>query len=920
MAETIGSRAILDLSNFDANALKYISTMRKMEQASDSASSGFSRGFGGLPNVLGAARGALSSFGGVLGNIFQIASGIVAANIFGNIASSISRMAGDAISAAANFQMLGIQMQGLIAIQIAEASRPEIITQATVDITDKQAATVAKLGDKYEDAGFKLAVMQERQAKMNEKGQEGTAVYAQLSHNISELQGDMQAWNILSGEISAQKDTIVFFKELGDRTIDMKEAMRQAKGPAAELLDWISTFAIKTNFTTQNLSEMVRGFLSMGLAVPVSKSLTEALGMLAGGMGLTQAQLTRLSDNIIQTGRSMKITERDIREFGNAGLPINSVLDAMARKLGTTRQAALEFAKSGEEGVAAFRDAIVDVANNDFPDALENIAETWSVAASNIPEVIENIFGREVIQPILGDFAKILSSSINNVLEMRGEFRKLGIQISGMFRLILPEATAFGESISTLTNTVLKLFGIDMSKFDLHTFLIAARLRIEEFLVGATNFTNWINDSLPGIANWGKTFFQALGALDSGKLGEMLGPLASGLTSWITEQSGVLADNIRNNWGPAFVSWLQVDAPVLAEKLGTMLGSVTAWLLTEGITTLMDAGQDLIGALFGVGQDVQETDAGENIIDAFIKGFSKAITERKGEILASIGQVILDAIASAQTIAAGFVIVGSFAIAQILLGIQSTLASIALNISLGILSAIGAAQAIVEGFIEIGRAVINRIVSGVQEIITNVTTNISQSILDAIAAAQGIVEGFLEIGRAIINKTVSGIQELIAKVSENVSQSINDAVAAGRAIVGDFASLGSSIIQGLIDGVVAKAAEVAAAVVGVIRDAFGAGQAESDSHSPSRKAARLLGRPIPLGMEKGILSGLPNVVRATRTVMMAAVSPQMGGSSSNSTVNNYTDAPTFSLGGVKTQATAQQVIGNFAVMQAMAGV
>lgn len=880
MAETIGSRAILDLSNFDANALKYISTMRKMEQASDSASSGFSRGFGGLPNVLGAARGALSSFGGVLGNIFQIASGIVAANIFGNIASSISRMAGDAISAAANFQMLGIQMQGLIAIQIRDefnrAHMKSITTSQIVSLNAEEEQSLDKLGDKYEDNTFKLNRMEETYAKNVESGKKGNAALAEQAHNIDELKATMTGQQMMISGLHALNGRLVTSTMMvAGETLNMKEAMRQAKGPAAELLDWISDFAVKTPFTVQSLSEMVRGFLSMGLAVAPSKALTGALSQLGAGLGLTQDQLNRIAQNVIQTGRSMKITERDIREFGNAGIPVNSVLDAMARKLNTTRIAALEFAKSGEAGVAAFRDAIVDVANNDFPDALDNISKTWNVAASNIKDVIESVFGKEVIAPILGDFAKIVSADIDSILARREDFRKLGLQISGMFRLILPEATAFGESISTLTNTVLKLFGIDMSKFDLHTFLIAARLRIEEFLVGATNFTNWINDSLPGIANWGKTFFQALGALDSGKLGEMLGPLASGLTSWITEQSGMLADNIRNNWGPAFVSWLQVDAPVLAEKLGTMLGSVTAWLLTEGVTTLMDAGQDLIGALFGVGSDVAATNAGKNISSAFVDGFTGAMGERGGDIKVSLSQVMLDAIATSQTIVAGFVAVGAFAVAQWLAGWQSVVAGISLNVSLGILNAIAAAQAIVNGFIAIGQAVVNNIVSGIQGLINNVTANVSLGILNALGAARGIVGG--------------------------------------------FAAIGTSIIQGMVDGVLSMAKGLADAVVGVIQNAFGAGQAAIDSGSPSRLAEKVLGKPIPQGVEKGILSGLPNVVRATRTVMMAAVSPQNSAGNSYANTNTNTQNSNFNLS-VNTRESAQSVTSNFAVMQAMAGV
>lgn len=934
MSETIGSRAILDLSDFDNNALKYISTMRKMEQASDSQSSGFAKSFGSLPNVLGAAQGALGAFGGVLGNIFQIASGIIAANIFGNIASSISRMAGDALAAAANFQTLGIQMQGLIAIQIAEASRPTIITQASIDLTEKQTDSLSKLNDKYDDSTFKLATMEERLGKMNEKGQEGSATYNQLAHNISELKDDMAGWNAQADEIASKKDTIITIKTLGDRTIDMKEAMRQAKGPARELVDWISDFAVKTPFTVQQLAEMTRGFLSMGLAVAPSKALTTALSQLGAGMGLTQDQLNRIAQNVIQTGRSMKITERDIREFGNAGIPVNSVLDVMARKLGTTREGALKFAKSGKEGVEAFRDAIVDVANNDFPDALENISNTWNVAASNIKDVIESIFGKEVIGPILGDFAKIISSGIDSILGKREEFRKFGLQISGMFRLILPQAKAFADSVLRLSSTILKMVGIDLGKFNLHQFLIAARIAIQNFLEGATKFTDWINATLPKVVEWGKEFWKAITEGDTTKIGEMLKPIGDAISQWITDQSAELSkkfkeewlpaftdwatdlsaaitkkwndewlpaikqwvadqaaglsQKVKDEWGPALVDWLKVDAPVLAEKLGKITGDILNWVITDGIPQMEQAGKDLIAALFpsadgskggankgGGNQDSTMKTIAGGIISAFLKGLKESAQERAPEVR------------------------------QVLFGML-------VNIGAG-------EEAAVSGFAAIGVAIVQKIAGAILASGPAILSNLTTTILISFMGSMGITPSFVGVGLALVGNIVSGIQSLIANIPANVTKGISDALVAASGMAGSFVGIGVSIVSGLVSGVLSKAKDIADAVVKVIKDAFGAGESAIDSGSPSRLAAKVLGKPIPLGVEQGILSGLPNVVRATRTVMMAAVSPQNSAANSYAYNNTRTQNTNLNLS-VNTRETTQSVVSNFAVMQAMAGV
>ena len=465
MFEQIGVQTVIEgLSSFKSGSNQFNRAVQSMGDTARSMAS----------SALSPVTSALGVFGGAIGNIGQIAAGILTAGIFRDIANGLGEITRQAFEAAANFQTLQIQMEGLIALQIADQfAANNMVSQSfeqLITLTGDETAKLQELTLESSDLHSKMELLERKIPQLAEK-------FGESSAEVNLAQNQLTRYGIALAETDAQIAAlndkngayVTVTKLVAGATLDMATAQAQAAGPARDLLQWIEDFGIKTPFTIQQLSEMVRGFLSIGMGIEPTQQLTGALASMGAGLGLTQAQLDRIVANILQTSRSMKITERDIREFGNAGVPVNRVLDKMAAQLGITREAALEFAKSGAEGVKAFTDAIIEVGEKDFPDALDNLSRTWAVAASNIQDVIQSVFGKEVLGPLLARLGVFIGDTIDQVISMRSVFTSIGETIGKAFDSILPSVLTLAGSIGGLVASLFSLAGIDLANFNINT-------------------------------------------------------------------------------------------------------------------------------------------------------------------------------------------------------------------------------------------------------------------------------------------------------------------------------------------------------------------------------------------------------------------------------------------------------------------
>lgn len=114
-----------------------------------------------------------------------------------------------------------------------------------------------------------------------------------------------------------------------------------------------------------------------------------------------------------------------------------------------------------------------------------------------------------------------------------------------------------------------------------------------------------------------------------------------------------------------------------------------------------------------------------------------------------------------------------------------------------------------------------------------------------------------------------------------------------------FIDAGSKFVQGIIDGIANMAGALATAIGNMVSGMFTTAATEGEQHSPSRRAAREIGKPFMQGISMGIsqaMGGLrSSVIGAMNTMVMPPASAaQIGASSvSNTSTKNVTYAPTY---------------------------
>lgn len=123
-------------------------------------------------------------------------------------------------------------------------------------------------------------------------------------------------------------------------------------------------------------------------------------------------------------------------------------------------------------------------------------------------------------------------------------------------------------------------------------------------------------------------------------------------------------------------------------------------------------------------------------------------------------------------------------------------------------------------------------------------------------------------GKDTVDKISNGVatnrslDNATTKLIQNAKQTAEQAVAANN-----FPSVGTLISSGIADGILQGKSGVISAAVDVVRDAIEAAKAAADIHSPSRRARREIGLPIPQGMALGVEDGTPQMVASAQGAM-----------------------------------------------------
>lgn len=137
-------------------------------------------------------------------------------------------------------------------------------------------------------------------------------------------------------------------------------------------------------------------------------------------------------------------------------------------------------------------------------------------------------------------------------------------------------------------------------------------------------------------------------------------------------------------------------------------------------------------------------------------------------------------------------------------------------------------------------------------------------------------------------------------------------------------NIGKNLIAGMAQGVTDNTKLLVNAFKAAIKTTFEETAKEYEVQSPSKVAARELGKPLSEGIAIGITQGIPSILASVRSAITGALSPSSLFPSrpptfQPSSVSNVVNNRTYQLN-VNSSQASQGIVGDFAIMEVMGGV
>lgn len=180
------------------------------------------------------------------------------------------------------------------------------------------------------------------------------------------------------------------------------------------------------------------------------------------------------------------------------------------------------------------------------------------------------------------------------------------------------------------------------------------------------------------------------------------------------------------------------------------------------------------------------------------------------------------------------------------------------------------------------------------------------TILDAILAIfntstaeiQVLWEAGLTAIKEFSSDTWNGILEVIQSTWKEIESAVGDGIEAAKGVISDsvsaFSDLGGNIIDGIKAGIEGAVGGLAAAAAQAALSALDAAKAALGIESPSKEAAKLVGRPFVQGIEMGVSESIPSLQRTVKVASGAMLGAGAGMVSNTTNISRpFTFAPQY---------------------------
>lgn len=234
---------------------------------------------------------------------------------------------------------------------------------------------------------------------------------------------------LISGTVAATReiiDSVGFWERLGFSVSFYAAQARQAQGDTREYTDilnsvqteaegtvaWLQRLAVLSPFTAQQVATVYRTARAYGLTQDAAQNLLPKLLDLAAAGGLDADVLQRIALALGQVEARGKLTGEEIRQLGNAGIPIkNLLIDNL------------------------------DIANSEFEDLVEKGVFTADIVIPLITDSLEAFDGAA---------AKVSTETISGLINALTEIRQISEAklFSSIFKAVQPQLQKLVEAFS----------------------------------------------------------------------------------------------------------------------------------------------------------------------------------------------------------------------------------------------------------------------------------------------------------------------------------------------------------------------------------------------------------------------------------------------------------------------------------------
>lgn len=641
----------------------------------------------------------------------------------------------------------------------------------------------------------------------------------------------------------AARDIIEAMDEQQQAAIDYAAVFRQVESAVKDAADWIVTTAAITPFTIESITNIYALARSYSFTADAAKGLVTTIGNFSAAMGLSDTEMKRIIVNLGQMQQLGKITQRELNDLARgAFVPVNQILEQMAKNLDITREELVSFMQDGKVGVNEFITAFTQVVARDFPDAMRKMFETIPGIVSGLHDITQALFGFRVLGPTMDLLAKRLADIFIDILQDPRLFQmvdELGDALLKLVEGVWPDDISGKSIMDAIFDGFQKLKGVV-------GFLLRGEWQNALKALGVPQWVITSVENLQGAFDNLKKFWDQNGEDLIAIVERVMKSLGFDKLS-PDESFPKVTDKIKE-----FTQWMIDNGPKIVETVDKVAKSIEHFA-TVTMPLLMgsfsgNASLESLGPLDKLALTLNAlAKIGSALMDTIGQSLSRLGLAMEG---AGVGSSLLDNSLK--------LLVGTFSIfAGLIAGTVNSIVNVLLTVRRGFDQVVLGVKMFILGFENLFSGDIvggfSEITTGIQLAITGLITYLSTPL----AAVAGFVEGFLEYFRNLSDELVGNsiVPDMMDDILDTIATGLADATAAVAEGVG-----------GIVDAILAWNPKVADALREIAKTFYTRAQGWVEQAAKAVES-----------MVNRLVEAIKTLIRSAQAAITAIVIPVMWG-------------------------------------------